>query len=185
MNIRFSGKNMKLTKPIKEHLQDRIAKLDKYSPKIVESHAILTKEKYLYHAHITLMGKNLRVFGEGTQKENIYAAIDQAAEKVQKQLKKFRDKIKDHHKEHGPNALPPKMRTASRLMAQEAAVESMKPSVIRAATPAMKSLTVDEASLKLEIDNKPFLLFLNAETKSPSVIFKREDGNHGLMEPEF
>ncbi|HTL48249.1 MAG TPA: ribosome-associated translation inhibitor RaiA [Verrucomicrobiae bacterium] len=185
MDVRFLGKNLKVTKPIKEHLYDRMSKLDKYAPKIVETHVVLKKEKYLYHATITLVGKNLRAFGEGTQKENIYAAIDQAAERVQKQLKKFRDKIKDHHKEHGPNAVSPKVKTASRFLAEEAAVGQFKPAVIKTPLKGLKTMNVEEASLKLEIDDIPFLLFLNAETKGPSVIYKRDDGNHGLMDPEF
>ena len=67
----------------------------------MESHVVLKKEKYLYEAEITLLAKNFHAFGDGRCKENIFAAIDLAYERVEIQLKKFREKIKEHHREHG------------------------------------------------------------------------------------
>jgi len=149
----------------------------------VESHVVIKKEKFTYHAQITLLGKNLQVAGEGTQKDNLYAAIDQAVERVQKQLKKFRDKIKDHHKEHGEGAVSPKEKTARKIMSRE--VAQNRPAIIQMPSFAPKPMSVHEASLQLEIGEEPFLVFSNATTKSPAVIYKRPDGNHGLIEPEF
>lgn len=184
MDIRFSGQNIKVTKGIKDHLHERIGKLDRYAPKIVESHVLLRKDKYLFHAQITLLGKNLRAVGEANEKENIYAAIDLAAERVTKQLKKFRDKVKDHRKEHGPRAISPKVRVSA-MMNEESAVGALKPSIVRVKSAAPRLMSVDEASLKLEIDGKSFVIFMNDETRSLNVIFKREDGNHGLVEPQL
>lgn len=98
MDIRYSGKNISVTEGMKEHLQEKLGKLEKYAPRIVEAHAVLEKEKYLYWAEVTLKAKNLRAYGEGKSKENIFTAIDEAATRVEKQLKKYREKVKDHHK---------------------------------------------------------------------------------------
>ena len=74
MNIRFSGKNLSVTAGMKEHLEEKLGKLDKYAPRLVESHVILKKEKYVFIAEITLLAKNLRAYGEGRSKENVFTA---------------------------------------------------------------------------------------------------------------
>ena len=97
MNIRYSGKNLKLTGGMREHLDEKLGKLEKYAPRLVDTHVFLKKEKYLFCAEITLKAKNLRACGEGKSKENIFTAMDEAYSRIEKQLKKYREKVKDHH----------------------------------------------------------------------------------------
>lgn len=184
MDIRYAGKHFSITDGIREHLQERLGKLEKYSPKIVESHVVLAKEKYLYDAQITLLAKNFQAFGEGRRKDNIYAAIDLACERVEKQLKKFREKMKDHHKEHGEKALSPKVKTAQSIL-KETPLGDRKPRIMKVRGFSAKPMSVEEASLQLEISDQRFLFFRNAVTKSINVLVKQSDGNHGLIEPEF
>ena len=94
-----------MTQGMKDHLDEKLSKFEKYASRLLESHVVLQKEKYLYEAEITLTAKDLRAYGEASSKENIYAAIDQACERVEKQLKKFREKIKDHHKKRGEESI--------------------------------------------------------------------------------
>ena len=97
MDIRFLGKNMTVTEGMKQHLHDKLGKFEKYAPRLVEAHVVLKKERYLNEAEITLLAKNFRAYGDGASKDNIFAAIDQAYTRVEKQLKKFREKVKNHH----------------------------------------------------------------------------------------
>ena len=96
MEIQITGKNMEVTDGIKDWVHRKVTKLDKYVPRIVESHVFVKKEKYYYLEEITLLASRLRVFGEGEDKDNLYTAIDQACDRVAKQLKKYREKIKKH-----------------------------------------------------------------------------------------
>ncbi|MBI3306411.1 MAG: ribosome-associated translation inhibitor RaiA [Candidatus Omnitrophica bacterium] len=184
MDIRFLGKNITVTEGMRDHLRDKLAKLEKYSPKLIESHVVLKKEKYFYDAQVTLLAKHFQAYGEGKRKENVYAAIDEACGRVEKQLKKFHEKIKDHHKEHGEKALPLKIKTAQKIL-KETEMPASRPKIIRSKSFAPKPMSVDEASLQLEISGEPFLVFLNATSRKVNVLFRREDGNHGLVEPEF
>ena len=182
MDIRFSGKNISVTEGMKTHLRQKLLKLDKYAPRIVESHVVLKKEKYVHIAEVTLLAKHLRAYGEGRSKENIFTAIDQAALKIEKQLKRFREKIKDHHK-HG---LPAS--SAKRLL-KKAGVpiglgEELSPRIVKARSFAAKPMSPEEASMQLRLSPENFLVFRNAATQNVNVIFKREDGDHGLVEPE-
>lgn len=88
---------MEVTEPVKNWVQKKTEKLEKYVPRLVESHVIVKKEKYLCIAELTVLGRNLRVYGEGRDKDNLFTAIDQAVDRVTKQLKKIREKVKNHH----------------------------------------------------------------------------------------
>ena len=101
MEIRITGKNIAVTDGVKEWVDRKVSKLEKYAPRLVESHVILKKEKHFYVAEVTTLAKHLRVYGEGRDKENLYTAIDWACDRVVKQLKKFREKIKSHHDSEG------------------------------------------------------------------------------------
>lgn len=171
---------MTVTAGMKEHLESKLIRYEKYAPRLVESHVLLKKQKYIYEAEITLLAKNLRAFGQGKSKENVFTAIDQAAERVEKQLKKYREKRKDHHKIAGANG---KTKPVS-LEAATPGDEKHRPRVIQDNAFA-KPMTVEEASLQLELLESPFLVFRNAQSKKINVIFKRKDGNHGLLDPEF
>lgn len=180
MDIRVTGKNMTVTEGMREHLKEKLAKFGKYAPRLVESHVILKKEKYLFTAEVTLLAKNFRAYGEGSAKENVFAAIDKAEVRVEKQLKKFREKLKDHHK---GGAFGPALRAVERRSAGEALEDS--PKVVKTRAFAAKPMSIEEASLQLGLSAKPFLVFQNSSTQQVNVLFKREDGHHGLIEPDY
>jgi len=92
-------------------------------------------------------------------------------------LKKFREKIKDHHKKDYR-----KVTKAKEASLEEVALTYTPPKIVRSKASLPKPMSVEEASLQLEISDEPFLMYLNASTNRPSVIFKRKDGNHGLIE---
>lgn len=184
MDIRYVGKNLTVTEGMKEHLQSKIARFEKYTPRIVGSYVVLKKEKYLFDVQITLMAKNFQAYGESRQKENIYTAIDQACERVEKQLKRFREKVKDHHRKQAVSKAS-KKRYPELVLDGGAAGGVRKPVIIRKEGFAAKPMSPEEASLQLELSPQEFLVFWNPETKNVNVIYKRNDGNHGLIEPDF
>ncbi|MCB9800500.1 MAG: ribosome-associated translation inhibitor RaiA [Candidatus Omnitrophica bacterium] len=183
MDIRFLGKNMTVTKGMREHFQEKLDKLDKYAPRIVESHVILKKEKYGYVAEMTLLSKNFRAFGEGQDKENIYTAIDLAYHRIQTQLKKHREKVKSHHRGHGEEETVPKIQTARKINQLDSGKSKKKIKVIRLEQSGLKPMSTHEASLQLEVDDKDFLVFHNDASDDVNVIFRLKDGHFGLIEP--
>ena len=112
MNIRLSGKNISVTEGMKDHLNEKLEKLERYAPRLVDAHVVLKKERYLFWTEITLLAKNLRVYGDAGSKENIFTSMDEAYSRVEKQLKKFREKVKDHHK-HGEQEKQKSVRMSS------------------------------------------------------------------------
>jgi len=169
---------------MQEHMREKLSRLERYAPRLVETHVILKKEKYRYEAEMTLLAKNLRAYGEGQSKENIYTAIDQAYSRVEKQLKKFRERLKDHHKGR-PEKSFAKPVLAGRQNPEAGMAVKTRPSIVKSSSFAAKPMSVEEASMQLELSENPFLVFLNASTKKANVLYKRNDGNHGLIEPKF
>lgn len=185
MEIRITVQHMHVGEETKQHVHEKITKLERLSPKLVEAHVILKKEKHVMKAEITVLNKNLRAFGEGQDKDNLYAAIDLAYTRVEKQLKKFREKVKSHHKGLPDEAIPPKVAVAEAINETLKPTGDERPSIVRTEEFARKPMSAEEASMQLEIEKNPFIVFSNAATKKVNVIYKRGDGNHGLIEPEF
>lgn len=101
MDTRFSGRNLEITEGMKEHCLEKLSRLEHYGRQLVEAHVILEKQKYFYTAEIALLAKHLKAVGKDKSKENIFAAFDLAFAHIEKQFKRFREKIKDHHRKDG------------------------------------------------------------------------------------
>ena len=98
MKITYTGQNLKIGTDVKKNIQEKLSRFEKYSSKLVEAHVILKKEKFILHAEISVSAKGLKAVGKGKSDESVFAAIDEAYLKAEKQLKRFREKTKDHHK---------------------------------------------------------------------------------------
>ena len=183
MDIRFSGQNLKVTEGMKEHLAERLPKFEKYAPRLVEAHVFLKKEKYIFKAEITLAAKDFHAFGMGEAKDNVFAAMDEAYERVEKQLKKFRAKSNGHHKPNSKKSS--RVTRALGLIEGEAVLPEDHPKIVRSSAFAVKPMSVEEASLQLDISPEHFIVFKNQNNNTVNVIHKRKDGNHGLIEPGF
>lgn len=183
MDIRFSGQNLKITAGMKEHLAEHLPRFEKYAPRLVEAHVFLKKEKYMFRAEITLAAKGFHAFGIGEAKDNIFAAMDEAYKRVEKQLKKFRSKSKGHHNKSAKVSV--KTARALGMIEEESILPEGHPEIVRSSAFASKPMSVEEASLQLEISPEPFLVFMNQDTNIVNVIHKRKDGKHGLIEPGF
>lgn len=184
MEIRFAGKQLKLTQGMRDHAREKLLKLEHYAPKLIDAHVVLIKEKYLFKAEITVLAKNLRAYGEATCKENIYTAIDQACDRVEKQLKKYREKLKTHHKVHGEHFAPVKEKTVEIHDRSSENEEDILP-IVRSDDQEIKPMSVEEARLQLEVSRKTFIVFYNASSKRVNVLYRREDGDLGLIEPDY
>lgn len=98
MKITYTGQNIKIGSEVKKNIQDKLSRFEKYSSKLVEAHVIVKKEKFIFHAEISVSAKGLKAVGKGKSDESLFVAIDAAYLKAETQLKRFREKTKDHHK---------------------------------------------------------------------------------------
>jgi len=186
LEIRIIGKHMEVTDRMREHMEEKLEKLAKYLYKVVEVQIVLKREKYLCIVEITVLGKGLRIYSEARSEDNFFTAFDMVQEKVLAQLKKRREKLKDH-----------KCRGREKRNARE---EGLFESLLTAGTEPeakgrgkilkdrdaseLKPMSAEEARALLEASEKNFVVFRNFKTLKLNVIYRRTDGNFGLIEPE-
>jgi putative sigma-54 modulation protein len=159
----------------------RVAK--KYLRDPLEAHVILSVVKRRHQAEINVHAAHFEISAHEST-EDLYAAIDLALAKVEAQMRRHKDRI-NHHKGRTPAAgellsLPVEVFEADEGEDVEVPTE---PRVIESDRIPAKPLSVDDAILQLELSHAEFLVFLNSATESVSVIYKRRDGNYGLITP--
>ena len=97
MKLSITGKHMEVRGGMKRYIENRLDKLVTFFAGISEAHAVLKIEKYLSTAEVSLSGKKLHLFAEGSSDENLYVAIDRAIDRLEEQVRRQREKVKEHH----------------------------------------------------------------------------------------
>lgn len=98
MKLTITGKHVEVPTPLKQHIEEKIEKLDKFHIKVIEAHVVLTKEKYLFVAELKIPAKNLQLFVKEKAETNFFEAVDKTIHKMEILLGRQKDKIKGHHK---------------------------------------------------------------------------------------
>lgn len=183
MEVHIIGKHMQVTPRMREHIEEKLEKMGKFQG-VIETKVVLKLEKYLYIAEITSIGKHLRFYGEGRSEANFFAAFDEAEAKVAAQLKKRKERIKDHK-------VPARREIAElanlglepeRILRRRRSREEGR--VVSEAAGGVKPMSVEEAHMQLNLTRKPFVIFRNTDTNTVNVLYRRGDGNFGLIESE-
>lgn len=168
MNISVRGKNIQVTDALKEHVDKRIGKLEKYLGD-VEATATLVVEKNNHRIEVTIPVNGMIVRGEETT-DDMYASIDLVVEKLEKQINKYRGKLSK------------KLRNLASIDPTPA--EDTVDEVVRTKRFTIKPMPVEEAILQMNLLGHDFYVFSNAETMETNVVYKRNDGKFGLIEPD-
>jgi putative sigma-54 modulation protein len=136
---------------------------------------VLSLEKHRHQAEITLNTNGITVNAKDVT-EDMYAAIDLAVDKLERQVKKHKEKIKDHK---------PGERTARyNIVSSEPVLPAKGERIIKTESIFIKPMSVDEAIMQIDVMNNDFLVFTNAQTQKVNVLYRRRDGYLGLIEPE-
>lgn len=179
MIITITGKNIEVSDYLESLIQKKVGKLDKYFPEDTEAHVTLAVEKNRHIVEVTIPYVGGIIRGEETSGD-MYASVDNVLSKLEKQIVKHRTKLEKSLRAGAFKAPEPVYAdafTQDELDEEPARVVKLKRFDI-------KPMTVDEAMLQLEMLGHSFYMFTNGETNQINVIYKRKDGNYGLIEPE-
>ncbi len=176
MQVQVRGRNMEVTNALKEYVEKRVGKLGKYLDGITEAQVTLTVEKGSHRVEVTIPINSMLVRGEEAT-QDMYASIDLVVDKLEKQIRKYKGKLfKRLGKAAGEaagDAAP-----AVNLNQEDS------PQVVRTKRFTIKPMSLDEAILQMNLLGHSFFVFTNAETEQVNVLYRRKDGNYGLIEPE-
>ncbi|NQT32868.1 MAG: ribosome-associated translation inhibitor RaiA [Candidatus Omnitrophica bacterium] len=178
MNVTITGRNFDLDEPIKDYLNKKLERIERLYRRIYKCEVILTEEKQRQNAEVILYLKRNRVVGKESSPD-MYASIDLAAEKVQKQLRKL----------HGRLSSKRRREVISRIVNPITRFRQPplqgRGNIIKVNAFIDKPLLPEEAKLELELLDRDFIVFKNADTGETNVVYKRNDGNYGVIEPSF
>ena len=171
MNIVINGRHMEITDALKSYASDKVSKVEKYLPEGTEAVVTLEVEKFRHKAEVLIKVNGILIQAH-EETEEMYSSIDKVMDKVGRQVRKYKEKLKGH-KGRGEELVLP-----------ETGVEVERiPEIIKIKRFDMKPMTPEEAVMQMELLDKDFFVFSNASTGHVSVIYKRKDGNVGLIEP--
>lgn len=174
MNIIVNGRHLEVTPALRTYAEEKISRFDRYLSEISEAVVTLSIEKkYRHKADVLLKVNGLLIQAESVTDE-IYSAIDEVTEKLDRQVKKYKEKMVSHRK-GGPKA--------AAVEAPEKTTEKETGRIIKNKRFELKPMSPDEASMQMELLGKDFYVFINDMSSDINVIYTRQDGNFGLIEP--
>ena len=179
MRISINGKNIEVSDYLSDLVTKKVSKLDKYFPEDTEAHVTLSVEKNRHIVEITIPYSGGIIRGEEVSGD-MYASIDTVIAKVEKQIMRHRTKLEKSLRAGAFRAPEPVY--ADAFTQDDLDEEAAK--VVKVKRFDIKPMTVDEAMLQLEMLGHSFYMFTNGDTNQINVIYKRKDGNYGLIEPE-
>jgi len=179
MQVNITFRNMFATESLRTHVQDRLAKVaDKYLDKVTEAHVTLSLERYLHHADINLHAGQFHLRGK-EKSEDMYASIDLACDKIERQLKKYKDRLKNHRPAHVHAREPVRVRYE---VFAASPLDGLPAELMRSDEFLAKPMNVEEAIMQMDLLNNDFLVFTRPDTRDVSVVYRRKDGNYGVIE---
>lgn len=170
MNIIVNGRRLEITPALRSYAEEKIGRFEKYISNITEAVVTLSVEKYRHKAEVLLKVNGVMIQAESVTGE-VYSAIDEVVEKLEKQVLKHKEKIHSHRK--GEKKSP----------ATVAAGASEKGRIIKNKRFDMKPMSPEEAVDQMELLDKDFFVFSNDKSGDINVVYRRRDGNYGLIEP--
>ena len=179
MQIKVTFRHVDPSEAVKEYAREKVGKLKKYLDGPMEANLTLTVEKHRHEADLTLIASGLKIHGRETTGD-LFSAIDLVMDKLEKQVTRYRDKIKNLNR--GNKRASERAYNIDVFEAQSVAEPS--PRVIKSKKLTAKPMDVDEAAMQLDLSQDGFLVFTNARTDTLNVIYRRGDGNFGLIEPQ-
>jgi putative sigma-54 modulation protein len=169
MQVIFSTRGMTISKSYKETLAQRLAKLEPLLP-VIETRAVLSKEKHRRTAALTLVAKRHTFRSEETAGD-LEVAVDMAVDALARQVREMKDRVKNRKARH------------ARRPGGGAREAGIAPPEVVARRVPLKPMPVDDAVAALARGDDEFLIFINASTDAVNVLYRRTDGALELVEP--
>ncbi len=187
MRYQITGKQIDIGESLQTHVQDSLNEVvAKYAERPTDATVIFSKSAHEHICEIIVhLSTGLTAQARG-QAVEIYAAFETASEKMEKQLRRYKRRLKDHHRERSqPVEL---MGGASYILAStedssEAEPETLQPVIVAEMETKIPSLSVGEAVMQMELAGAPVLVFKNESAGRTNVVYRREDGNIGWIDP--
>ena len=180
MELQITGRNIDLSAAVRRYIERKLGKLTRHLPKVIEFKVEILEQKTRsprqhFAVQVTIDSSGTLLRGE-ERGEDLFTAIDRVAAVMNRQIEHYKGKL--YEKGRG-NSL-------TRGEFSEEVMEAQPPKkVVKVKRFAVKPMSVDEAIDQMELLGHDFFLFFNADTVELNLLYRRKDGNYGLIEPEL
>lgn len=178
MNIIISGKQMDLTSGIKGAIEEKIGRLDYYLHPETEVKVTVRAKKARHTIEVTVIPISGPIIRAEDSEENLYAAIDIVYDKLNKQLRKYKNRLQDRHQSNESIRFD----NADLYNEDDFEDENLDIVIERNKKFDMKPMSPEEAVLQMELIEHNFYMFRNIDTDEIAVVYKRENGGYGMIE---
>ena len=175
MKFIISGKNIEVTPGLRSAVTDKLGKLERYFTPETEIIVTLSVEKERQKIEVTIPVKGNIIRSEQVSND-MYVSIDLVEEVIERQLRKYKNKIVDKHQGGG---------NFQKAFIEKEVPEDEEIKIIRTKKFGIKPMYPEDACVQMELLGHNFFVFFNAETEEVNVVYKRKGNTYGLIEPEF
>ena len=182
MNYNIRGENIEVTQAIREYVEKKIGKLNRYfdTPPTSDVHVNLSVYNEKQQIEVTIPMPNLLLRAE-EQHADLYAAIDLVVDKLERQIRKYKTKVNRKFRQKGaPKHIFTEFEKDGVTTTEE---DSDEIEIVRTKRFNLKPMDSEEAILQMDMLGHAFFVFTNAETDDTNVVYRRKDGKYGLIEP--
>ena len=176
MNISVRGRNIEVTDALVNHAKKKLGKLSRYLAD-AETQVVLSVIRDEHIVEVTVLMNGLILRGEESTND-MYASIDLVVDKLERQVAKYKTRLNKSLRQRGLRAI------SGRLAGVEQQDEE-EPKVVKTKRFPLKPMDLEEAILQMNLLGHDFFVFANAETETVNVLYRRKDGNYGLIDPEY
>jgi putative sigma-54 modulation protein len=175
MQTSVTFKNLDSSDTLKSYVEEKLDRFDRLLDNPAEANVVLSVEKFRHMAEINIIGDRLSIIGK-EETIDMYSAIDMVLDKLEKQIKKSKEKIRERRSN---DSVRNKGMLAEELNLPEEELELQ----VKVKHIEYKPMHVEEAVLQLDLLNDNFLVFTNAQSDQVNVLYRRKDGHYGLIQP--
>jgi len=180
MQITVTFRHMDATENLREYAKEKVAKVSKYVNKPIEASVVLSVEKHRHIAEVNIIVNRIVINGK-EETVDMYSSIDLVMDKIERQLRRYKERLKKHKT---ISANLKNLYGKINVLTPESIESDGEPQVIKSESFSIKPMFVEDAAIQMNVSNYDFLVFTNASSKRMNVIYRRKDGNYGLIEPD-
>ncbi|AXX99244.1 ribosome hibernation-promoting factor, HPF/YfiA family [Profundibacter amoris] len=189
MRYQISGKQIDVGEALQTHVKDELgAVVGKYAERPTDANIVFSRDASEFVCEATVHLSTGLTASAKAHAHEIYAAFEKCADKLEKQLRRYKRRLKDHHRERSQ---PVELSGASSYIlagsdnSEESEPETLQPMIIAEMETKIPSLSVGEAVMQMELAGAPVLVFRNEGHSGVNVVYRREDGNIGWVDPSI
>ncbi|HUT75558.1 MAG TPA: ribosome-associated translation inhibitor RaiA [Armatimonadota bacterium] len=186
MDITFTGKQFEVTDALRRYTERKLSKYEKQLRKLTSVHVVQSTERNWHNVDLTVTADGAVFRGEG-RSDNMYTSIDLAVTRLETQIKHRKGKLIDRAHGRSPEARAPEaaVEGAVEADAEEDLDAEEAPRRVRTKRVQLTPMAVEEAIDEMEMLEQQFLVFVNGDSGRVNVVYRRDDGGYGLVDPDY